>query len=171
MTKLKVIQSDIATLKIDAIVNAANKYLLGGGGVDGAIHRAAGPELLEECRGLEGCEIGEAKITKGYDLPVKNIIHTVGPIYGQADGREDELLASCYSESLELAKNNNLRTIAFPCISTGVFGFPKDKAAEIATKVAFEYIEKYPQDFDEIIFAVFDQNNLEIYRDLLAKNS
>jgi O-acetyl-ADP-ribose deacetylase (regulator of RNase III) len=161
--KIKALKGDITTLQVDAIVNAANQYLLGGGGVDGAIHFAAGPRLKEECRTLGGAKTGEAKITKGYDLPAKYVIHTVGPIYGQEGGRERELLTSCYIESLKLAQKHGLRRIAFPAISTGVFHYPKKEAAQIAIGTAEYFLEKYPEDFDEIIFVLFDEENYRVY--------
>src|SRR5438105_451757 len=130
--RIEIAQGDITKLKVDAIVNAANETLLGGGGVDGAIHRAAGPELLDECRGLDGCATGEAKITKGYKLPAKYVIHTVGPVWHGGKHKEDDLLASCYRSSLALAAQHSIRTIAFPAISTGAYRFPIERAARIA---------------------------------------
>lgn len=166
-SKIQIIKADITTLQVDVIVNAANKYLLGGGGVDGAIHYAAGPELKEECRLLGGAKTGEAKITKGYKLPAKYVIHTVGPIFGEENGKEGELLASCYVESLKLAKENGLRTIAFPAISTGVFRFPKMEAAKIAMSTAKQFLRDNPNTFDNIIFVLFDEQSYLIYLDLL----
>jgi len=141
INKIKVLNSDITKIKVDAIVNAANTSLLGGGGVDGAIHRAAGRELLEECRKLNGCETGEAKITKGYNLPAKFVIHTVGPVYHDGKQGEPELLASCYGESLALAVANGVKTIAFPCISTGVFGYPFREACVIALRTVEDFLQ------------------------------
>src|SRR5262245_53285558 len=132
MAEVTIVKGNIAQQAVDAIVNAANRSLLGGGGVDGAIHRAAGPQLVEECRALHGCETGEAKITKGYKLPAKFVIHTVGPIYGSEDGNEEELLASCYTKSVALADEQGLKSIAFPSISTGAYGYPIEEASRIA---------------------------------------
>lgn len=166
--KLKAIKGDITKLAADAIVNAANKSLLGGGGVDGAIHRAAGSLLQEECKALGGCQTGEAKITQGYNLPARFVIHTVGPIYGQENGRESELLASCYSHSLELAQKNNLKTIVFPSISTGAYGYPIEEAAKVAVKTVKEFITSHYW-FDKIIFVLFSDNDLEVYKNELGK--
>lgn len=168
-TKIIVVKGDITKLEVDAIINAANKTLLGGGGVDGAIHFAAGPELLAECRTLGGCCTGEVKITKGYRLPAKFVIHTVGPIYGSENGREEILLQSCYESSLVLAKEKGLRTIAFPCISTGAFAFPKEKAAEIAVCTVNNFVRKYPKAFEEIIFVTFSKSDLKIYEERLSE--
>ena len=166
MQEISVVTTDITTLEVDAIVNAANRSLLGGGGVDGAIHRAAGPELLKECQTLNGCETGDAKITKAYNLPAKYVIHTVGPIWRGGESNESELLASCYKRSLEVACQNDLKTIAFPNISTGVYGFPKTEAAKIAIEEVNQFLQ-HNSTIDEVIFCVFDEENFNIYQKLL----
>lgn len=160
--KISIIQGDIVKLKVDAVVNAANTTLLGGSGVDGAIHRAAGPKLLEECKGLKGCATGEAKITKGYLLPAKWIIHTVGPVWHGGQKGEDDLLASCYKKSLELAREYTIRTIAFPAISTGAYNFPSDRAAEIAVSEINNFLQE--NELPEKVFLVCF--NKETYRHL-----
>jgi O-acetyl-ADP-ribose deacetylase (regulator of RNase III) len=165
MSKIEILQGDITKLEVDAIVNAANTSLLGGGGVDGAIHRAAGAGLLAECRTLNGCKTGEAKITKGYYLPAAHVIHTVGPVWHGGKSGEPEMLASCYLKSLALAVKNNLKTIAFPNISTGVYGYPKQQAAEIALNAVASYLAEHPQ-LDKVIFCCFDAENVEIYKSL-----
>jgi O-acetyl-ADP-ribose deacetylase (regulator of RNase III) len=166
--KIDIIRADITTLDLDAIVNAANNSLLGGGGVDGAIHRAAGPELLAECRSLHGCATGEAKITKGYRLPAKHVIHTVGPVWHGGTHGEQELLASCYRNSFRLAHENGLTSIAFPAISCGVYGYPLDKACIIALTETRAALERYTE-LDRVVFALFDATALEIYRCALAE--
>jgi O-acetyl-ADP-ribose deacetylase (regulator of RNase III) len=157
-TEIKIIKGDITEVSVDAIVNAANKWLLGGGGVDGAIHNVAGPELYEECKALNGCESGKAKITRAYKLPAKYVIHTVGPIFGAEDGKEAEILESCYTSSLSLAKEHGAKTIAFPGISIGAFGYPMDKATEIAVATVKNYIEMFPDAFEEITFVAFNDD-------------
>ena len=164
--RIKLIQGDITTLQVDAIVNAANKSLLGGGGVDGAIHRAAGKELLEACRKLGGCETGKAKITPAFALPSRYVIHTVGPVYS-GSANDAELLASCYRQSLNLAADNDLQSIAFPAISTGVYGYPRREAAQIAVGEVTAFLEK-SSPLREMIFCVFDDDTHAIYEALLS---
>jgi len=167
MGQIKLLRGDITKLEVDAIVNAANTSLLGGGGVDGAIHRAAGKELLEECRTLNGCATGDAKITKGYELPASFVIHTVGPVYNGGKYAEAEKLASCYRSSLEVAVQNKIKTIAFPNISTGVYGYPKAKAADIAIQTVKTFLEKN-EEIEEVIFCVFDEENYMLYNNKLS---
>ena len=166
MAHIEVIQADITQLNVDVIVNAANSSLLGGGGVDGAIHRAAGPGLLAECITLGGCPTGEAKITKGYNLKARFVIHTVGPVWRGGQNNEIALLASCYRQSLLLAVQNNCTSIAFPNISTGVYGFPKNKAAEIATRETAQFLAGN-KTLVQVLFCCFDSENYHLYKQLL----
>jgi O-acetyl-ADP-ribose deacetylase (regulator of RNase III) len=165
--RLEVIVADITTLSVDAIVNAANSSLLGGGGVDGAIHRAAGPELLAECRTLGGCETGDAKITKGYRLKAKHVIHTVGPVWNGGTLGEDELLASCYRRSIELCHKHGLASVAFPAISTGIYRFPADRAAGIAVATVVECLAAVP-DVTRVIFCCFTEDSARLHEQALA---
>jgi len=167
--KLEVITGDITTFAVDAIVNAANETLLGGGGVDGAIHRAAGPELLAECRTLGGCPTGEARITKGYNLPARHVIHTVGPIWRGGSEGELDLLAACYRNSLDLAAQNGVKTIAFPAISTGVYGYPADKAARIAARTTLDWLAQHPDAMDQVIFVCFSDDSAAHYRAAISE--
>ena len=166
--RLQAIQANIVTLKVDAIVNAANTTLLGGGGVDGAIHRAAGPELLAECRTLGGCATGQAKITRGYRLPAKHVIHTVGPVWNGGKRGEPALLASCYRASLGLALAHKLKTIAFPAISCGVYGYPLEQAVIIAVRESAEFVAQHEL-IEKVIFACFDRDTLDAYRNELDR--
>lgn len=169
-TKITAVKGDITKVAVDAIVNAANSTLLGGGGVDGAIHRAAGPELLEECKTLLGCETGDAKITKGYNLPAKYVIHTVGPIYRDGKHSEAELLRCCYLSSLRLAEKYNVKSIAFPSISTGVYGYPISEAAKIATEAVRVYFNNHSDScIEKIIFVVFDEENCNEYEKIFGE--
>ncbi|MBJ6749043.1 O-acetyl-ADP-ribose deacetylase [Geomonas anaerohicana] len=166
--KVEIVQVDITKVTVDAIVNAANSSLLGGGGVDGAIHRAAGPELLAECRTLGGCPTGEAKITGGYRLPARHVIHTVGPVWHGGGRGEAELLRSCYRNCFRLAHENGLASIAFPAISTGVYGYPKRPACRIALEEAKAALASYP-DLKKIIFTAFSAEDADIYRETMQE--
>jgi O-acetyl-ADP-ribose deacetylase (regulator of RNase III) len=164
MAKITVWKGDITTLATDAIVNAANGSLLGGGGVDGAIHTRAGPQLYQECKTLNGCETGQAKATKGYNLPARHVIHTVGPIIdGKVGKKQEEMLASCYTNCLDLCKSLGLQSVAFPCISTGAFGFPSEAAAHTAIAAVTSWIKENHHTLEEVIFCVFLEKDLQIY--------
>ena len=168
MTKIEVIKGDITKLNVDAIVNAANESLLGGGGVDGAIHRAAGRELLKECRSLNGCKTGQSKITKGYKLPAKYVIHTVGPVWHGGNRHEEELLKSCYKSVLNLAKESGIKTVAFPAISCGIYRFPIDKASQIAINTIKEFINEFDC-FEKIVFIDINERIIETYKNILGE--
>lgn len=167
MKRVQIVVGDITTLAVDAIVNAANTSLLGGGGVDGAIHRAAGPELLDACRPLGGCRTGDAKITAGFNLPARFVIHTVGPIWQGGDEGEAGLLASCYARSLEVAVENGVETIAFPAISTGVYRYPADQAAEVALRTVAQALEAAPS-LKSVTLCCFDEQTAQRHREALA---
>jgi O-acetyl-ADP-ribose deacetylase (regulator of RNase III) len=163
MTQITILRDDITKRPVDAIVNAANTTLSGGGGVDGAIHRAAGPELLQECRTLGGCRTGEARITRGYRLPAKHVIHTVGPVYGEEQGREGALLASCYRRSLTLAAQHECKSVAFPSISTGAYGYPIEEASRIALRTMQEFVREQPDAITVIEIVTFSERDQRIY--------
>lgn len=167
---IQLVKGDITKIKdVDAIVNAANSSLLGGGGVDGAIHRAAGPELLSECRLLGGCKTGQAKITKAYRLSCRHIIHTVGPVWNGGSHNEEHLLADCYRNSLKLAAENGIRTIAFPSVSTGIYSFPLERAAKIAVQTVNDYMKENPEQFDRILWVLFDDRTEAAYQAEVAR--
>lgn len=168
MHRIRVLQADITTLDVDAIVNAANSSLLGGGGVDGAIHRAAGPELLAFCRSLGGCDTGAAKISPGFRLPARHVIHTVGPIWHGGQRQEPELLASCYRNSLQLAREHGIRSIAFPSISTGVYGYPLELAAPVALTTIRDHLTRAPLP-EEVLLVTFSDHDHDLYQDLLQR--
>lgn len=163
MAHIEVVQGDITKLDVDAIVNAANRSLLGGGGVDGAIHRAAGPELFKVCRTLNGCDTGDAKITPGFQLAARYVIHTVGPVYGGHSGREAELLASCYRRSLEVARDNAVKSIAFPSISTGIYGYPIEEASTVALTTVKSMLDGESINLERVVFVTFSENDYRTY--------
>ena len=167
MARIEIVEGDITRLDVDAIVNAANSSLLGGGGVDGAIHRAAGPELATECRMLHGCKTGEAKITKGYRLKARHVIHTVGPVWQGGQANEPELLARCYRNSLALAEKYALKSVAFPAISTGIYGYPKEPAAEIAVRE----VRAPAPSLEHVTFCCFDRATADLYRVIIARST
>lgn len=169
LERMEARQDDITRLAVDAIVNAANTSLLGGGGVDGAIHRAAGPQLLKECRGIGGCPTGEARLTRGYRLPARYVIHTVGPVY-QGAPRDRELLSACYRNSIELAVRHNVATIAFPAISCGVYGYPIEEACRIAIDTTMAFLESHPA-IQQVVFILFSDKDLKVYQGYLASLS
>ncbi len=164
--RIRIIEGDLTDLDVDAIVNAANSTLLGGGGVDGAIHRAAGPELYNECRGLGGCQTGDAKMTRGYQLKARHVIHTVGPVYRVGRQNDPALLRSCYESSLRLATEHGLKSIGFPAISCGVYGYPMNEAADIAIRSAAEFLESHP-DFEQVVFVLFGSAAFDLYQEVL----
>lgn len=168
-TKIEVMRGDITTMQVDAIVNAANSSLMGGGGVDGAIHAAGGPSILQECKAIRekqgGCATGDAVITGAGNMPSKHVIHTVGPVWHGGQQNEPQLLASCYCNSLQLAMDNHCKTIAFPNISTGIFGYPKDKAATIAINSTLDFLSHHPHTFEKVIFVCFDEENYRLYEE------
>ena len=166
---MEVVEGDITAQSVDAIVNAANTSLLGGGGVDGAIHRAAGPELLAECRTLQGCPTGDARITRGYRLPARSVIHAVGPVWRGGNNFEDELLADCYRRSLEIAVKTGIRSVAFPAISTGIYGFPLERATRIAVREVGAFLAKNPA-IEKVVFVCFDPRTRECYERVLAES-
>ena len=161
--RIRILRGDITEQRVDAIVNAANTSLLGGGGVDGAIHDAAGPELLEECRSIGGCPTGEARLTDGHNLPARYVIHTVGPRYRDGRHRETELLANCYRNSLQLALENGIRTLAFPAISTGAYGYPLQEATRIAVSEVSKFLDAHPE-LESVVFVCFDEETAAVYR-------
>ncbi|MEE1040922.1 MAG: O-acetyl-ADP-ribose deacetylase [Lachnospiraceae bacterium] len=169
-TEVRMVKGDITKISdVEAIVNAANKSLLGGGGVDGAIHRAAGPKLLEECKTLHGCNTGEAKLTNAYNLPCKYVIHTVGPVWGGGKRKEAQLLADCYRNSLQVAVDHKIRSVAFPSISTGAYRYPLEEAAKIAVATVNEFIEDHPGELDLVEWVLFDQKTYEAYDTKLSQ--
>ena len=165
---IEIIRNDITKMKVDAIVNAANRTLLGGGGVDGAIHKAAGKGLLKECMTLGGCKTGQAKLTKGYNLPAKYVIHTVGPVWHGGNNGEAELLAGCYRNSLQLAMEHGIRSVAFPSISTGVYSYPLKQAAEIAVRTVRTFIKEHPEAFEDVMWVLFDDRTKQAYDEAIS---